>query len=108
MPLDTLYLLSNRTFMIDANGVVDTLNFALNGAVAGYVANQLTNGDWLRILVSPGDNGVAATDAGFTNTTYDSPLLSLTTQVAIPEPGVVCVLLTVGCSLTCDRPRRNG
>ena len=63
-------------------------NYALSGLTAddqSYLLSQLnTPGSKIRFLVAPADNTVAATFAGFTNSTYKgTPILQVN---AVPEP----------------------
>lgn len=90
----SLWELGTGNYAVTANGHVDTFtfnNFPL--AARSHIASQLNSNGSLRIVaVSTRDDDFAgaATYAGFTNSTFTGPELSLT---IIPEPGVLFSVL---------------
>lgn len=104
--LDPLFALGQVNFVQVANGHVDEYAFNLDGPIASYVLSQLNAGGVLRVVVSPGEGGVAATYAGFSNTTFSGPQLLIQAET-IPEPsiGIACGLLAAATLLSRRRAR---
>jgi hypothetical protein len=96
-----LAFLGGGRFTQAASGTVDTFSLGSTIVVAAYVAAQLSKGAPIRLVIAPGDDTVAATYAGFSNTEFAGPELVLP-GTAIPEPGtlgsvaMVLGVLTVG------------
>jgi hypothetical protein len=92
--LSPTHFLGTGMFTEVADGTVDSFNFTLDMATTVYLDSQLSMGGPIRVIVAPGDAAVAATYAGFSNTDFSRPQLSLTT---VPEPstfaGIGLVLL---------------
>lgn len=60
---------SGATFTLDVN--------ALPAAAKTYLINQLNSGSIVRMIVSPNENFVAATFAGYDNNTYSGPVMEV-------------------------------
>jgi hypothetical protein len=106
--LSPLLLLGTGTFTEVANGTIDTFSFSPNAAVTSYLSSQLSTGGPIRLVIAPGDAGVAATYAGFSNNDFGGPELLLGTPV--PEPGtlvgttVVLLIFMIGRTRVRSRP----
>jgi hypothetical protein len=93
--LTPAYLLGSGTFNTTGNinnGQVDSFTFTLSGAEQTYLTNQINAGGDIRLIVTPGDPNVVATYAGFSNTTFNGPSLTVATT-AVPEPSSILILL---------------
>jgi hypothetical protein len=106
--LSSLLLLGAGTFTQVTSGTIDTFSFSPNAAVTSYLSSQLSTGGPIRLVIAPGDAGVAATYAGFSNTEFVGPELLFATPV--PEPGtlvgttVVLLIFVVGRARVRSRP----
>jgi hypothetical protein len=94
--LSPTHFLGGGVFTQAADGTVDSFTFTLDAATMAYLDGQIGSGHPIRLIVAPGDAAVAATYAGFSNTEFSGPQLSL---AAVPEPSmfgsVAFVLLLV-------------
>jgi hypothetical protein len=94
--LGTLFPIGTGTFPTTGNtnsGQVDTFTFgSLAAATANYIRGQLNSSQPFRLVITPGSDAVAATWAGFSNTTLSpSPTLSFTVT-PVPEPGSLALM----------------
>jgi len=83
--LSPIFLLGAGSFTQVSDGTKDTFSFSPSAAVIAYIDSQVAAGGRLRLVIAPGDATVAATYAGFSNTEFAGPQLTLVT--AVPEPG---------------------
>jgi hypothetical protein len=65
------------TYTVGASGDVDNYAFVLDAATEAELVNRLNNAKPIRIVIGTGQVNVAATWAGYTNTTYAGPTLNL-------------------------------
>jgi hypothetical protein len=65
------------SFTVGLSGDVDQYNFTLDLAAQSELLSRLNNGNTIRIVIGTGEAGVAATWAGYTNSTYAGPTLNL-------------------------------
>ena len=83
------------TINTNGTGTVDTYSLTLTAADKSYLIQQLNGGGNIRLLVTPGDATVAATYAGFANTST-SPATPGPTLIidatATPEPVAISFL----------------
>lgn len=91
----TLLSLGAGAFTQATNGAEDDFTFALSPSLAAILKTDVQNNAIVRLVVTPGTAGVAATYAGATNTTPER--LTLTTAVtapptATPEPASIAIL----------------
>jgi len=84
--LATTYLLGTGNFTQVADGTADLFSFTPSGAALSYLTTQVNTAGLVRLILVPNDAAVAATYAGFSNTTSPGPLLSFTAATAVPEP----------------------
>jgi hypothetical protein len=107
--LNPLVLLGTANFTTTGdvnNGKADVYDLSLSSAAETLLVDELnTSGGNVRIVVTPDDSKVAATWAGYANTTYGGPKLSLTAQT-VPEPASLAVI-AVGLAGLVARKRRN-
>lgn len=89
--LATLYSLGSGTFTETNTGDTDSYTFNLSGDAATLVANSIAGGELIRFLVTPGDADVAATWAGFTNTSSAGPTVQFD-AAPVPEPATMTLL----------------
>jgi hypothetical protein len=76
--LDTKYLLGCGTFTQAADGTMDTFSFTPTDDALTYLINEISTTGYIRMIVAPFDPTVAATYAGFSNTEFQGPALTLT------------------------------
>jgi hypothetical protein len=96
----TLYDLGTGNFTTTGNvnsGQVDTFTFSVSGSVATYLSGQVAGGKNVRLLIAANESAnsnanASATWAGYTNTTYAGPKVTLQ---AVPEP-ISMTLLGLG------------
>ena len=95
--LGTKYLLGSGAFTKVATGNVDTFTFVLSGVTQNYLTNEINANSPIRVIVAPGDTTVAATYAGYTNTTATTPGPKITITDAVtattPAPSSLLVAL---------------
>ena len=92
--LSPRFLLGSGTFTQgttgnEGSGTVDvfTFNFAATSALAAYLKGQINSGGDIRVIIAPGDATVAATYAGFRDTSFSGPRLT-----AVPEPSSLALI----------------
>jgi hypothetical protein len=85
--LSPIFLLGAASFTQVSDGTMDTFSFSPSAAVASYLSSQISTGGRIRVVIAPGDPTVAATYAGFSNTEFAGPELTLATPA--PEPGTL-------------------
>jgi hypothetical protein len=98
--LSPIFPLGTGSFTQVSDGTMDIFSFSFSpsAAVASYLTSQISTGGRIRVVIAPGDPTVAATYAGFSNTEFAGPELTL----AAPEPGTLggaslaLLALTVG------------
>lgn len=78
-----------------ANGNVDSYSLGLTPALTTALLSRLNSGSNIRVVIGTGDATVAATWAGYTNTTFVGPTLELDV-VQIPEPASLLLMVFVG------------
>lgn len=104
--LDTKWKLA--TFAYDEsqdNGFETVVSInSLDAAAEAYLLSQLNADGMVRMIVSPDSDSVAATYAGFGNTTFSGPVLEIEAN-AVPEPATVAAL-AIG-ALALIRQRRS-
>jgi len=86
------YDLGTGLFTTDGNvnsGQVDTYTFAVSGAASDLLTDAALTHKAIRLLITPETSDVAATWAGFSNTTRTGPQLKLE---GVPEPATMTVL----------------
>jgi hypothetical protein len=71
------HLLGSGTFTQTMDGDVDMFSFTPDDATVAYLINQIANSDVIRIVISPADETVAATYAGFSNVNFTGPVITL-------------------------------
>ncbi|HRI44526.1 MAG TPA: hypothetical protein PLL78_11535 [Fimbriimonadaceae bacterium] len=73
---------SGATFWLDVN--------SMSPASKAYLINQLNNGSIVRMIVSPNENFVAATFAGYDNSTYSGPVMEVdVVETTVSVSGIV-------------------
>ncbi len=87
--LATTYLLGTGNFTEVADGAADLFSFTPSGAALSYLTTQVNTAGLVRLILAPNDPTVAATYAGFSNTTIPGPLLSFTAATPVPEPATL-------------------
>jgi hypothetical protein len=92
--LDPKYLLGTGMFTEVANGQIDVFTFTPTGAALSYLETQIDSAGKIRLIVAPDDANVAATYAGFSNTDFAGPMLTISSPASVPEPSTI--LLQVG------------
>lgn len=104
--LSTLTELGSATFTEVANGHVDSYSFNVSGAAATLLTDSFTNGSTIRVVITQdlGADTVAATWAGFSNSTIAGPAITLSAQ-PVPEPATIAAL-SVGALALIRRKKR--
>jgi hypothetical protein len=100
--LSPLFSLGTANFTQVSDGTVDAFTFSLSPAAATYLKGQLMAGGRIRLVIAPNDPTVAATYAGFSNTEFSGPQLTLVT----PEPGTLG-LACLAFLMVCGRRKRR-
>ena len=92
-------LIGSSTFVGDAttSGTQDMITLDTAAFSPALVA-ALNGGGTIRVLITPGDAAVAATYAGFTNTTYAGPTLTVDASL-VPEPTTLGLAGVAGLAL---------
>ncbi len=85
-------------------GNVDSYTLGLTPAIEAELVSRLNAGDPIRVVLGTGDAAVAATWAGYTNSSFDGPTLVINTSV-VPEPGSIALIL---CGLAAVAAFRRG
>lgn len=97
--LGTLHFLGSGSFTTTGSGnsgQVDTYTFTgFSGAVESYILGQLNGGQGFRLVVTPGTDGVAATWAGVTNSSFAGPTLAFNVT-PVPEPASILGISAAG------------
>jgi len=75
--LSPRFFLGSGTFTEVADGQVDPFTFQLSRSAQHYLRHQIETKGKIRIVVSPADGTVAATYAGYTNTEFSGPVLTV-------------------------------
>lgn len=75
--LSPRFSLGAGTFTEVASGQEDSFTFQLSRSAHEYLRHQIETGGKIRIVVSPADGTVAATYAGYTNTEFSGPVLTV-------------------------------
>jgi len=96
--LSPAFLLGAASFTQVSDGTVDAFSFSPSATAVNYIDNQLAVGGRIRLVIAPADSTVAATYAGFSNTQFAGPRLTLVSPA--PEPGTVggAFLGLLGCA----------
>lgn len=107
LTLLSLSKLGGGTFTFDTtgnvnSGQVDTYNFDVTPAVQSALLQRINAGETIRLVVGTGDATVAATWAGFSNSTFEGPTLTINT---VPEPSSVSLCVLTAAALLSRRPR---
>jgi len=102
--LSPIFPLGTGSFTQVSDGTMDIFSFSLSAAVASYLTSQISTGGRIRVVIAPGDPTVAATYAGFSNTEFAGPELTL----AAPEPGTLGGTSLVLLALTAGLARARG
>jgi PEP-CTERM motif len=94
--LDTLYFLGTGDFTTTGSvnsGQVDDFTLMPNGSTSSYLTSLLNSGGTVRIVLAEDafSPGIAATFAGFSNTSYDGPQLTIDATI-VPEPASLSLL----------------
>jgi hypothetical protein len=71
--LTSRFFLGSGSFTQSDDGMVDTFTFGLSDDAQAYLASQINAGGVIRVIVSPADETVAATYAGYTHPTFSGP-----------------------------------
>lgn len=101
----TLFTLGTGAFVPGATGDIDTFAFNLDSATETFVLDTFAASGVLRVLVTPGDEAVAATFSGAGSGVNPIPSLAIT---AVPEPSSLLVLgLATGIVATRRRAKRR-
>jgi hypothetical protein len=76
-----------------ANGHTDVFTFTPTGAALAYLTAEIDSAGKIRLIVAPDDANVAATYAGFSNTSVAGPMLTISSPLSVPEPSTVLLLV---------------
>lgn len=101
-------LIGSASFSSTGNtntGQVDTYNLTLSPSDRTYLIGELNSGKNVRFIITPTDSAVAATYAGFTNTSETGPQLVIDATTSAPEPASLGVLALAGVGLLARRRR---
>jgi hypothetical protein len=93
--LNNLHFLGTGAFTTTGNtntGGVDIYSFTPTGATASYIQGVLNSGGVLRLVIDEDSStpSIAATFAGFSNTSLAGPMMSISVT-AVPEPTVLAL-----------------
>jgi len=99
------HYLGSGTYTPIADGTVFYYTLSLTPSAKSYLIQQLNNAGVIRVVVSPADNAVAATYAGYSHSTLAGPMLQLE-LVPVPEPASLTAL-AIGVAGILWRKRRN-
>ena len=108
--LDPKYLLGTGMFTEVANGHADVFAFTPTGAALAYLTAEIDSSGKIRLIVAPDDANVAATYAGFSNTSVAGPMLTISSPLSVPEPSTVLLLVgpLIALVFACRRIRNFG
>jgi hypothetical protein len=73
-----------------AIGHTDVFSFTPTGATLSYLTTEIDSAGKIRLIVAPNDTNVAATYAGFSNTSVAGAVLTISSPAIVPEP---CTIL---------------
>ncbi|MBB5353161.1 hypothetical protein HNR46_003415 [Haloferula luteola] len=79
----TLISLGTVTFTETASGDVDVFNLTLSPTAEAEILARLNASETIRVVIGTGDSTVAATYAGFSNSSFAGPTLTIE---YVPEP----------------------
>lgn len=99
------HLLGSGTYTPTADGTVFSYTLSLTPTAKSYLISQLNSAGAIRILVSPADNDVAATYAGYSHISLAGPTLVLE-LVPVPDPASITAL-AIGVAGILWRKRRT-
>lgn len=99
------HYLGSGTYTPIADGTVFYYTPSLTPSAKSYLIQQLNNAGVIRVVVSPADNAVAATYAGYSHSTLAGSTLQLE-LVPVPEPTSLTAL-AIGVAGILWRKRRN-
>lgn len=85
------HYLGSGTYTPTADGTVFSYTLSLTPNAKSYLISQLNSAGAIRILVSPADDDVAATYAGYSHSSLAGPTLELD-LVPVPEPASITAL----------------
>ncbi|GIV19433.1 MAG: hypothetical protein KatS3mg023_1184 [Armatimonadota bacterium] len=85
------YELGTGAYTPTADGTLFEYTLSLSSAAKVYLINQLNSAGTIRLIVSPADDAVAATYAGYSHSTLAGPTLELD-LVPVPEPASLTAL----------------
>jgi hypothetical protein len=85
--LTPIFPLGTGAFTQVSDGTMDSFSFSPATAAVNYLDSQVAVGGSIRLVIAASDSTVAATYAGFSNTGFGPPQLTLVTLV--PEPGTL-------------------
>ncbi len=85
------YELGTGTYTPTADGTLFEYTLSLSPAAKSYLINQLNSSATIRLIVSPADDAVAATYAGYSHSSLAGPTLELD-LVPVPEPASLVTL----------------
>lgn len=85
------YELGTGTYTPTADGTLFEYTLSLSPAAKSYLINQLNSAGTIRLVVSPADDAVAATYAGYSHSTLAGPTLELD-LIPVPEPASLTAL----------------
>jgi len=91
--LDPKYLLGIGMFTQVTSGQTDVFTFTPTGAALSYLTTEIDSAGPIRLIVAPDDANVAATYAGFSNTDFAGPMLTISSPASVPEPSTFLLLL---------------
>lgn len=86
-----LHYLGSGTYTPTADGTVFSYTLSLTPNAKSYLISQLNSAGSIRIVVSPADDDVAATYAGYSNNSLAGPTLVID-LVPVPEPASITAL----------------
>lgn len=85
------HYLGSGTYTPTADGTVFSYTLSLTPNAKSYLISQLNSAGSIRIVVSPADNDVAATYAGYSHSSLAGPTLVIE-LVPVPEPASITAL----------------
>lgn len=91
MQLVPRYELGTGTYTPTADGTLFEYTLSLSPEAKSYLINQLNSSGTIRLIVSPADDAVAASYAGYSHSTLAGPTLELD-LVPVPEPASLTAL----------------